>query len=87
MASSVRRSDDRSIASLTSSTTASPASSENEATVRGGTSRAQRLDEGVEAEVLAVAVDDAARLEVDEHLAALVAGRPADDEVDLAPAA
>ena len=39
MASSVRRSDERSMACVTSSTTASPASSENDATIRGGTSR------------------------------------------------
>ena len=45
---------------------------------------AKRLDEGVEAQVVAVLGRDPAGLEVDDQLAALGAGGPAEREVDLA---
>ena len=47
----------------------------------------ERLDEGVEAQVVAVAGREAAGLEVDEHLAGPHALGPADGEVDLAATA
>ena len=67
---------------MTSSTTAAPGVQGERGQLARRDVPAQRLDEGVEAEVLAVAGHDPPRLEVDDHLAALPLDRAADDQVD-----